>query len=156
MSASLVGADDLRARLKAIRQNVFKPMARDWADEATRIGRDKVNAMNMPYSGYGEKRSKPQARLLPSIRRKTATMRKAVVVGSYHAYFVDAGVKPHSLKARPSTVNRAARQGRTIFSRAGRKHPGYAARPFRGATAVEAYRKHPAGEAVVKAWNEAA
>jgi hypothetical protein len=154
--ATLVGADDLKARFKALQTKVIVPAGKAWADEAAQIARARVGAMNMPYSGYPRK--KPQAVLLPSITvRKSRSKQKFVVEGSYHAYFVDAGTKPHSLAARPSTVKRAAAEGRTIFAPAARKqHPGYRARRFRGPAAAGALAKHPVSETVVKAWNEGA
>lgn len=155
MSASLVGADDLRARLKAIRTKAAGPAAKAWQAEAVDMARGYVSSYDMPYS---------KGRLLASIdakRTKTgrlsSTNYKAVVVASYHAYFVSAGVKPHLLGPRASTQRRAARQGRTIFSRAARKrHPGYDARPFRQRTALGAYKKHPVRNYVIAAWNGAA
>lgn len=142
--STLRGADELRARLKALTKNVVKPVHKEWADEAVKIARSDVAAMTMPYS---------KGRLHDSIKRKTATQRKAVVVAVYHAYFVDKGPKPHSLQRRKDRP----KGGRTIFSRMARKqHPGYAARPFRAHATMEAYRRvHPL-DRVVKAWNEAA
>jgi hypothetical protein len=58
------------------------------------------------------------------------------VVGSFHAYFVNAGVKPH-----------------TVF---GRRHPGYKARPFRVEAAREAYDRQVNVDPIYKAWNDAA
>lgn len=142
----LQGVAELRARLKAIQKGVAKPLHREWADEAVKIARAEVGAMRMPYS---------KRVLLPSIRRKTATMNKAVVVASYHAFFVDAGPKPHSLQRRKSRPK--GNLGRTIFARTARKpHPGYAARPFRAKATMEAYRRvQPLGK-IVDAWNGAA
>ena len=149
------GIPELKARLKAIRTKVAGPAAKDWQAEAVKIARESVGGMTMPYS---------KGNLVNSIdakRTKTgrvgSTNFKAIVVASYHSYFVDAGVKPHSLGARASTQRRAARQGRTIFSRAGRKrHPGYAARPFRSRTATEALRRKPIRPKIIDAWNGAA
>lgn len=154
--STLVGADDLKARFKALQSKVIVPAGKAWAEEAAKIARARVGAMNMPYSG--ERRKKPQPALLTSIAvRKSKSKQKFIVQGSYHAYFVDAGVKPHSMAARASTVKRAASEGRTVFSRAGRKpHPGYRARRFRGQAASGALAKHPVSQTVVKAWNEAA
>jgi hypothetical protein len=156
--STLVGADDLKARFKALQDKVIVPAGKAWAEEAAKVARARVSAMNMPYSGEQARRSKPQQILLPSIAvKKSRSKQKFVVKGSYHAYFVDAGVKQHSMAARSSTMKRAAGEGRTIFSRAGRKpHPGYGARPFRGASAKAALAEHPVSETVVKAWNEAA
>ena len=154
--STLVGADDLKARFKALQTKVIVPAGKEWAEEAAKIARARVGAMNMPYSG--EQRSKPQQVLLTSIEvKQSRSKQKFVVKGSYHAYFVDAGVKPHSMAARASTVKRRAEEGRTVFAPKSRKpHPGYDARPFRGATAKDALTKHPVTETVVKAWNEAA
>lgn len=154
--STLVGADALKARFKALQDKVIVPAGKAWAEEAAKVARARVSAMNMPYSDYPRK--KPQQVLLPSIAvKKSRSKQKFVVKGSYHAYFVDAGVKPHSLGARSSTLARQSSEGRTIFSRAGRKpHPGYRARPFRGASAKAALAEHPVSETVVKAWNEAA
>lgn len=152
--STIVGADDLRARLKAIRTKVAGPAAKAWQAEAVDMARSAVGAMNMPYSDgnlYGSIDAKRTG-----TGRVSSTNYKAVVVASYHSYFVSAGVKPHSLGARASTERRAARQGRTIFSRKGRKHPGYKARPFREKTLFGAYKKHPVRDYVVKAWNGAA
>jgi hypothetical protein len=151
----LKGGPELRARLKAISTNVFKPAGKDWADETARIASGMVGSMNMPWSGYNERRAKPQMRLLPSIRRKSATAKKAVVVASYHAYFVDAGVKSHSMTRRSARLT--SRTGRTIFAAAARKpHPGYPARPFRVKAATEALRRKPVRDKLITAWNEAA
>lgn len=147
MTATLKGTDELKRRFKAIRTKVAGPAARAWQTDAVSIARGKVGAMQMPYA---------KGVLLNSIdAKRTATGRvgatttKAVVVGSYHAYFVDSGVRQHS-------IARGAKHSRTIFASASRKHPGYKARPFRVATATEAYRRNPVGEFVIKAWNGAA
>jgi hypothetical protein len=154
--STLAGADALKARFKALQTNVIVPAGREWAEEAAKIVRSRVGAMNMPYSDYPRK--KPQPVLLRSVSvRKSRSKQKFVVEGSYHAYFVDAGVKQHSMAARSSTMKRAASEGRTIFAPKSRKpHPGYAARRFRGAAASGALAIHPVSETVVKAWNEAA
>lgn len=148
--STLVGADDLKARFKALQTKVIVPAGKAWAEEAAQIARSRVGSMNMPYSGQQAHRAKPQTSLLPSITvKKSRSKQKFVVVGSYHAYFVDAGVKPHSLQRRAAS--------RTIFAPAARKqHPGYRARRFRGPAASGALAKHPVSETVVKAWNEAA
>ena len=73
------------------------------------------------------------------------------MVAIYHAYFVDAGVKAHSLQRRTS------RGDRTVFARSARKpHPGYAARPFRAKTTAEAFRRVDPLDKIVDAWNRAA
>lgn len=143
--STLIGADDLKRRLKAIRTKVAGPAALAWQTDAVSIVRDRVGAMQMPYSkgnlvgSFDAKRS--------GSGRVSSTNYKAIVKGSFHSYFVDAGPEAHSI-ARGSKG--------TIFASAARRHPGYAARPFRTATATEAYRRNPVRDYVIKAWNEAA
>ncbi len=137
----LQGSAEFRARLKAIAATkVFKPVGKQWADETVRLQRKDVPNRNTRWS---------KGRLHDSIRRKSATMNKATVVGRYTAYFVDAGVKPHSLQRR--------KKSGTVFARAARKgHPGYRARPFRAKSAREALRRFPMSAEVVALWNRAA
>ena len=142
---SITGIPQLKARLKAAGQS-FKPLGKDWADEARDLAEAAIRSSGAVDTGE----------LAGSFRRKQATAKKAIVTGRYTGYFIDAGVKPHdntvSRKARPKT-----KAGRTIFSSfVAKNHPGYRARPFRKRIAEEALRRHPLGDAVVKAWNEAA
>jgi len=153
MSADVQGVRELKARLKAIRTKVAGPAAKAWQQAAVDIARSKVGAMNMPYS-KGNLQSSIDAKRTAT-GRVGSTNYKAVVVASYHSYFVDAGVVPHSMVNRKARPKSAA--GKTIFARAARKpHPGYKARPFRGRTAAEAYKREPVRDYVIKAWNEAA
>lgn len=147
MSAFLKGAPELQARFKALHKDFLKPLGKDWASEVVRLSQAAVPNRNTRWS---------KGRLHDSIRVKTATQKKAVVVGWYSAYFVDAGVKPHDLGQRRTTLNKAAREGRTVFARAGRKHPGYPARPFRARVNAAARRKYSVLERVIKVWNDAA
>ncbi len=143
--SELQGGPELMARLKALRKDVFKPGVRLWADEAVRVARASVPNRDTRWS---------KGKLHDSIRRKSATQYKGVVVGFYTGYFVDAGVRPHSLKRRKS---RPTGKARTIFAAAARKqHPGYPARPWRGHATAEALRKHPVLDNVIDAWNKAA
>lgn len=143
MSKYLKGTPEFKARLKAIATNTFKPAGKDWADEAVRLGHSRVGSYHMPYA---------KGVLVPSIRRKEASAKRARVVASFHAYFIDAGVRPHSI-AKGSRL----RSKRTVFApRARKPHPGFRARPFRDWMAREALRRKPMSEALIKAWNEAA
>lgn len=147
MSSALKGSPQLKARLKAIATNTFKPAGRDWADEAVRLGKSRVGSYHMPYS---------KNVLVPSIRRKSATAKRAVVNASFHAYFIDAGTQGAGRQSRARRA--AAQRQRTVFSRKARKpHKGggYRARPFRDWMAAEALRRKPMSEALIKAWNEA-
>lgn len=147
----LTGKQQLQARMKAIGKDVFKPAGKQWADETVRLMRQRVPDRNTRYS---------KGKLHDSIRRKSATQKKAVVEGRYTGYFVDAGVKPHSLqrrKSRPKGRGTAAQIQRTIFAATARKvHPGYKARPFRARSARDALRKYPMSAEVIRVWNRAA
>ena len=145
MAEALKGADALKRRVRAVRQ-VFKPIGREWADTAVELGVPKLPIRDARMHA-GDKHQ--PGRLHGSIRRKTATVYKAVVAAHYTAYFVDAGVKPHSMTKRTPGV----KQDRTAFAK---KHPGYKARPFRAYIAHESLRRHPVREAVINAWNESA
>lgn len=154
--SNLKGAPELRKRLKAISATkVFTPLGKAWADEAVSLGRNRVSSYSMPFSGRD-----PRYRLIPSIRRKTANQRRAVVVASYHAYFVDAGTQGGGVSSR---ANRARKSGlgavakRTIFApKRVKSHRGYPARPFRAYMAQEALRRHPMADELIAAWNAAA
>ncbi|MES2156082.1 MAG: hypothetical protein V4510_13190, partial [bacterium] len=137
----LQGSAEFRARLKAIAATkVFTPLGKKWADETVRLQRADVPNRNTRWS---------KGTLHDSIRRKSATKNRATVVGRYTGYFVDAGVKPHSLQRR-------GKKSRTVFSRQARKgHPGYRARPFRRPAAEEALRRHPMSAEVIALWNRA-
>ena len=136
--STLVGADDLKRALKAAAE-AGKPQLKDWADEAVSIGRRSVPV--------------DTGRLMTSIERGRARQRAAVVKAHYSAFFVDAGVKPHSL--RPRNQRAKNKTVRTIFDRLTTQHPGYKARPFRQHMADEALRRQPLDDAIIDAWNKA-
>jgi len=147
--STLTGGDDLRRRLKAVRL-AFKPIGRKWADTTVDLGRPELPVRpSSMRAGDGH----APGRLRDSIIRKTATQRKAVVAAHYTAYFIDAGVKPHSMAPRRP---KSAPGPRTIFSRKAAMHPGYRARPFRARIAHESLRRHPMAETLIATWNEAA
>ena len=143
MTSSLQGSDALKRRMKAVRL-AFKPVGRVWADTAVVIGRPELPTR--PASMRAGDKHAP-GRLHGSIRRKSATQYKATVGAHYTAYFVDHGVKPHSMNKR------AKGQDRTVFAK---RHPGYKARPFRAHMAHESLRRHPMAEQLIKEWNDAA
>jgi hypothetical protein len=154
--AGLQGAAEFKARLKNVRKAVGQPGGKAWAKECAAIMTDRVGAMSMPYSGTGRgkygSRDHPEYILKNSFRvragRMTAgSLSSYTVVGSFHAFFVDHGVKAHSLRRR------AKGQDRTVFAK---RHPGYRARPFRREAALEALRRRPFVMQVIEAWNEAA
>ena len=137
---SLKGGNDLRARLKAIKE-VFKPVARTWAKETVKAGRPLVPVRT--------------GRLRRSFKVKSVSGKRAVVGAHYTAYFVDAGPKPHIIKAKKAQG--LVFQGRrgTVFAKSV-DHRGYRARPFRQRMAEEGLRKTPAAQEVVNLWNKAA
>lgn len=139
----LIGAPELRARLKAIQQ-VFKPIGREWADEAVKIAKQ---------TGPWQDRT---GTLRRSIRRRNSTQRKATVVANYTQYFIDRGTKAHEVTPKRGTVLRwEPTVGNTVFAKRSRI-PRKAPRPFRERVGREALRRKPAAEQVIKLWNEAA
>jgi hypothetical protein len=138
---SLQGAPQLRARLKAIRLT-FKGYGRTWADTTASEMRSRVPVRT--------------GRLKASIRRKSATQRRAVVAGHYTANFVDAGSKAHDIvpKSKPRLIFQNS-QGRTIFARKVHKDR-IAARRFKRPAALAALRRHPISDTMIGLWNKAA
>jgi hypothetical protein len=131
---ALKGSPELKARLKALR-TAFRPIAKAWAE--TTVPMYHADAPVRPSSMHAGDGHTP-GRLANSFRVRERTRTRAVIDGHYTAYFVNKGVRPH-----------------TIFSR-GIHHPGYKARPFLKRDAWEALRKHPMSEALIDVWNEAA
>lgn len=146
--STLKGADDLKRALKAAAQ-AWRPMGKRWADEAIKVGQPMVPVRSSAMrAGDGHE----PGRLRASFERNTPRGRTAVVRAHYTAFFIDAGVKPHSMRSRKSRPTSSA--GRTIFSSFARKdHPGYKARPFRQHMADEGLRRAPLGDAIIDAWN---
>jgi len=140
--STLVGAPELRARLKAIRE-VFKPIGREWADEAVLLARS---------TGPWTDRT---GTLRRSIRRKNATQRKAVVVAHYSQYFIDKGTKEHEVAPKRGTVLKwNPTTGGTVFAKRARI-PRHAARPFRERVGRDALRRKPMAQTVIGLWNAA-
>lgn len=141
MSTSLKGGPELRARLKAIRLT-FKDYGRKWADSTADEMRTRV--------------PRRTGRLYKSIRRKSATQRKATVVAHYSANFVDAGTKAHDIRARKGGhLIFQVDGGRTIFARKVHKQR-IGPRRFKRASALAAMRRHPPSDELVRLWNDAA
>jgi len=138
--SQLKGAKELRARLKALKVS-FKPIGRKWGRAAITAGRPMVPVKT--------------GRLRRSMRILSATEKKARVGAWYTAYFIDAGVKPHTIRGKRG--NPLVFQGRhgTIFARAVH-HRGFRARPFRKRMAEEGLRQTPLAGEIIDAWNKAA
>jgi len=144
VASSLKGGRQLRARLRAIKL-AFKPIGRKWADDTAALAKPRVPVRT--------------GRLRRSIKRRSATQRRATVVAHYTAFFVDKGPKAHVI-----TAKRGNRRGLLIFQGRGDRtifaprvrHRGYAGRPFRQQAAHEAMARNPAAEEIIKQWNRAA
>lgn len=137
---SLKGGPELRARIKAVGQT-FKPYGKLWRD---------TTARNM-------RRSIPVATgaTRDSIRGKSATQKRATVVGSYITNFIDAGSKAHDIEARKKPLLIFEAGGRTIFTKKVHK-ARIAPRRFKRPAALDAIREHPMHETMIDLWNRAA
>ncbi len=140
MSGKLVGAPQLRARLKAI-GTVFKPYGRIWADDTAENMRREVPVRT--------------GALRRSLRRKNATAKRATVAGAYWSNFIDAGSKEHDIFARrkPFLVFQAG--GSTIFAKRVHKQR-IAAKPFKRRAALKALHDNPMSDELKRLWNQAA
>lgn len=137
---SLKGAAELRTRLSAVRLT-FKGYGRTWADETAKQARRRVPVRT--------------GRLQKSIRRKSATQKRAVVVAHYSANFVDAGTKAHDIKVKKARNLVFEAKGQTIFAKK-IHHPRTKAQRFKRASALAAISKHPIRETMIDLWNKAA
>ncbi len=140
MPSTLKGSNELRARLKAIKET-WKPVARKWGKTDVAEMRTKVPVKT--------------GRLRRSFRVTSVSGKKVRVGGHFTAYFVDAGPKPHTITAKGGGFLIFKAQGRTIFARKVHSR-GYRARPFRQRAAEEALRKNPMASELIKLWNNAA
>lgn len=137
---ALRGSPELRARLKALKV-AFKPLGKSWAEDTRDEARRRIR--------------KRTGKTAASIRVRNASQRKATVVGSFVANFIDAGTQAHDIVPKKGSTLRFQKQGRTIFAKKVH-HPRTAAHPFKRAAALEGLRKNPLAETVVRQWNEAA
>lgn len=138
----LRGAPELLARLEAL-DGTFRVVGRRWQNAAIDAGRPRIP------TATGETRRSLQP---GAIRQGKGRSRlQARVVGSYIAYFIDSGVKPHG----PKHARVLAWQGSqgTIFARRVR---GYRKRPFRARMAREGIKRTPMAQSLVDQWNGAA
>lgn len=137
---SLKGSPELKARLRAIKLT-FKPVGKAWADTTAREAKRRIPKR----TGF----------TAASIRRRNATQKKATVVGSFVANFIDAGTKAHDIKPKRAKGLYFTTGGRTIFAKKVH-HRATKARPFKRAAALEGLRQNPMAVELVKQWNEAA
>lgn len=138
--ATLRGGKELRRRLKAIR-TVFKPLGRTWGEDTVRLASRRVKVRS------GKTRR--------SIRIKNASQRRAAVQATGGARFLEAGAKPHALKARKLTAMKFNASGRPHFAKRVR-HPGHRAQPFLRPSGRDALHRLPMLREVLKLWNDAA
>ena len=138
--AQLKGSRELRARLKAIK-TVFKPVGKDWADETVRISKGTVRVR----TGATQR----------SIRRRNASMKKATVVASAPALWLDQGTKPHDIVPKRGGFLRFSKGGQVIFAKRAR-HPGQRATHFAERAAQAALAKTPIIGHLIDLWNKAA
>jgi len=140
MSSRLQGANELRARLKAIKE-VWRPVARKWGKTDVELMRTKVPVRS--------------GRLRRSFRVTSVSGKKVRVGGHFTGYFVDAGPKPHDITAKGRGELIFHVKGKTIFTRKVHSR-GYRARPFRKRAAEEALRRNPMAQELIDLWNKAA
>ena len=139
MTSHLKGKQELKARLRAVSLS-FKPIGKKWADETAKAARPKVPVKT--------------GRLRASIKRKSATMKRAQVGMYYTGYFVDKGPQAHDIIAK--TGGSLVFQGRsgTVFARKVH-HRGYKGRPFRKQSGIDGLRATPQADIIIEQWNKA-
>lgn len=137
---ALHGSKELRARLRAIK-TVFKPVGRQWTEETVRLARSRVQVRT------GATRN--------SIRRKNASMKKASVVATGGARFLEAGVVPHPIKARRMGAMKFNASGLPVFAKRV-KHPGSRKQPFLRQSGRDALEKIHILRDLLDLWNRAA
>lgn len=138
--ATLRGKREYIRRLKAIEQSA-KPIGRRWAEADVREMRSHVPVVT--------------GRLRRSFRVGVTTNRRATVLGHHTAYLIDAGARPHTIRARGAGPMIFRAGGRTIFARQVH-HRGFRGTHFRGRAAREALRKGNLVGVMVDQWNGAA
>lgn len=140
MAAQLIGAKQLKARLRAMRQ-VWKPVARRWADETVLEMKPHIPVRT------GKTRK--------SVRRGLVTTKRATVMASRVVDFLDAGTKAHTIVPKKASVLAFDRGGTTIFAKRV-NHPQTRGRRFKAAAATRALEKTDALAELTKLWNDAA
>jgi hypothetical protein len=140
MASTLKGSKELNARLNAMKR-APKEIARKWAKTDIQEMQARVPVRT--------------GALRRSFRILKLTDKSVRVGGSRTAYFVDAGPKPHDIRAKRGGFLVFQAGGKTIFARKVHSR-GYRARPFRQKAAEEALRKNPQAAEVIKQWNAAA
>lgn len=165
MTSNLKGKTQLQQRFVAVADKVLPQTAERWQRNATQKARQTLTGFDMPYSKGDLVRSVKAGRL----ERRSGAIARATITMEFHGYFVDAGTRGHGTHSRMSRV--IARRGisgdqykaligtsRAKFAKQARSRRGggYAARPFREATAQEAMRPATMKDILTDVWNGAA
>jgi len=140
--SNLIGTPELKARMNKLRL-VFKPVGRSWADHTVRNAKHKLAS------------TRKTGRLHDSVRRGSATKRRATVTAHYTANFEDAGAKPHVITAPPGKALVFKGSRGTVFARQVH-HRGRKARPFKVRAAQAALRDTPLEQILIDEWNSGA
>jgi hypothetical protein len=138
--SDLHGARELRRRLKAIK-TVFKPAGREWADRTVTLAKRRVK----------NRTGKTQR----SIRRRNASQRKAAVVATHGARFLEAGAKAHQIQPRRMKAMKFNVGGQPVFARKA-QHPGARKQPFLHRSARESLEQTDILADLIELWNRAA
>jgi hypothetical protein len=136
----LRGSRELRSRLRAIK-TVFKPVGAQWTDETVSLARNRVKVVS--------------GRTRASIRRKNASLTRASVQASAGARFLEAGAKPHPIKAKRVSVLKFNLRGQPMFAKRV-KHPGARKQPFLRQSGRDALAKLDILRELIELWNRAA
>ena len=136
---ALVGGDQLRARFRAI-ADAFRDVGKDWAEAATEESRRDVG-------GSG--------RVAATIRPGVVDLRKAEVLSSAPAAWMDQGTTPHSEPHRKPGPMRFVRGGQVIWARKV-SHPGQRGTGFALKAGRAALDKVDLLGKIVERWNRAA
>lgn len=138
--SELVGATQLRARLKAIKLS-FKPIGRKWAE--TTVNEMRPDAPRKTGKG------------VRTIRVRNASMTRATVSAVYYMSILDKGSQAHDITPRRGKLLRFEAKGRVVFAR--RTHiPARSGMHFASKAANEALRQNPMAEVLIDQWNKAA
>lgn len=140
MAVTIRGGRELKARLRAIK-TAFKPVARDWTDQTTKLARQRVRVVS----------GKTHA----SIRRKNASQTKASVQAGGGARFLEVGTKEHAISPKRMGSLKFNSNGRPIFAKRV-KHPGSRAQPFLRSSGRDALEKMDLLRNLIDLWNRAA
>jgi hypothetical protein len=144
----IIGMPELFDRLDAVTE-AFLPIGKKWQQEAIKAGRPRIPSLSgdtrrsLRAGAVGEK-------TINNAGRNRSRL-QARVLGSYVAYFIDSGVRPHGPK-RAKTLAWQGSEG-TIFAR---RVKGYRKRPFRARMAREGIRRTDMAQQLIDQWNDAA